>query len=301
MKIKHLLFSIFIGIMLVITSCNSSNKKDKAPTGFSDQVAEEFREVNKRVNEIYYRFPTPDEMFTFVNNEGLTFNSSLLNPIENKKLYIDSKSQTLNLGVYIADLGYITLFEKYKESMNYFDVIREISERIRITSAFDKSLLNRIENNLKNVDSLKTIANDAYSNVVDYLVENEKEKTFAVISLGAYVEFLYISLNLVGDYDKENSTIQRIAEQKYAFENLYFYIEEFQGDPLVDDIFTDVKELKSVIDQIGEEKQTTQVTKSEDGKLNFDGGNKIAITKDQYNKLKDITGTIRTKITESKQ
>jgi hypothetical protein len=287
-----IMFFSVLGI-LAVTSCRQNNKDVAISDIEKEKIVDEFREMNKRANEIYYRFPSPEEMFSYVNNKDLKFEVELLNPISNADNYIESKSQTINLGIYMADLGYITLFEKYKESVNYFDIIYELSEKLRVSTAFDKSLIKRIENNLKNVDSLKVISNDSYSYLIDYLVENDKEKTFAVISMGAYLEFLYLTLNLVGEYNPQSKTIQKIAEQKYVFDNLYFYFEEFKGDPIVDALFDDIVRLKAVIDKIGVENEKTSVTKSEDGKLVFGGGTKIFITREQFYELKDVSSEIR--------
>ena len=292
-----------IGIILILVSllsgCRNSGNETKISEIEKDKIVDEFREMNKRANEIYYRFPSPDEMFSFVNNEGLVFDNELLNPISNLEKYVDSKIQTINLGIYMADLGYITLFQKYKESVNYFDVIYELSEKLRVSTAFDKNIIKRIENNLKNVDSLKAISNDSYSYLIDYLVQNDKEKTFAVISMGAYIEFLYLTLNLVGEYNVKSETIQRIVEQKYVFDNLFFYFEEFKGDPIVDAVFGDVEKLKNVIDKIGEEKVKTTVEKSKDGKLVLGGGSKIVIKSEQFYELKDVSSEIRNKFVNS--
>lgn len=296
---KLLVLFVISAFIVLLGGCKSCESTKEEPQLEEGSPVEEFREISKRANEIYYRFPTPDEMFTFVNSSGLEFDYDLLNPIENLNKYVDSKSQMLNLGIYTADLGYITLFKKYKESINYFDVLQNLSDKLRISSAFDKALMERIENNLKNVDSLKAISNDSYSQMINYLVENDKEKTFAVISIGAYVEFLYITLHLIGEYSEDNETIQRIAEQKYAFENLYFYTEEFKDDPVVAEIFPAVERLKASIDKISEIKEATNVEKNEDGKLVFGGGTKIKMTKDQFLELKEVSSSIRKSIVAS--
>jgi len=297
MKIYY--FTFLISVIALITSCKSCDDETKISEIEKEKIVNEFREMNKRVNEIHYRFPTPDEMFTFINNESLTFDKDLLNPSTNAEKYIDSKSLTINLGIYIADLGYITLFKKYKESVNYFDIIYEISEKLRVSTAFDKNIIKRIENNLKNVDSLKAISNDSYSYLIDYLVQNDKEKTFAVISMGAYIEFLFLTLNLIDTFDPNNETIQRIAEQKYVFDNLFSYFEEFKGDPIVDLLFDDVARLKTVIGKIGEEKEKTTVSKTDDGKLILGGGSKIVINSEQFYELKEVSSEIRNKFVNS--
>ena len=117
--------------------------------------------------------------------------------------------------------------------------------------------------------------------------------------MGAYLEFLYLTLNLVDKFDPKNETINRIAEQKYVFDNLFYYFEEFRGDPVVDELYDDILRLKAVLGKIGEEKVKTTVNKTTDGKLLLGGGSKIVINSEQFYELKEISTEIRNKFVNS--
>ena len=65
MKIYYLTF--LVSVIALTGSCKRSGDETKISEIEKEKIVNEFREMNKRVNEIHYRFPTPDEMFTFIN------------------------------------------------------------------------------------------------------------------------------------------------------------------------------------------------------------------------------------------
>jgi hypothetical protein len=274
-------------------------KPDRSSGKKSDLYEEDtsgVAQLESRIKKVYYRFPTPDEMFTIIDSTGLQFDNTIILPVKKADQYLDSKSQSLILGVYVADLAYITLFDRYKESIDYLQVIYSLSDKIRISSAFDKNLADRIEKNIRNMDSLSSISDEALTDLTYYLVRNNKENTFAIISLGGFVEFLYLSLNLVGDYNEDNPTIQRIVDQKTAFDNIMKYSDEYSDDPNVSAILEIVQPLHEFLKNITVIKTRTTVTKGEDGRIVIEGGDKIKINKAEFNKLKQVVMETRDKM-----
>jgi hypothetical protein len=274
-------------------------KPDRSSGKKSDLYEEDtsgVAQLESRIKKVYYRFPSPDEMFTIIDSTGLQFDNTIILPVKKADQYLDSKSQSLILGVYVADLAYITLFDRYKESIDYLQVIYSLSDKIRISSAFDKNLADRIEKNIRNMDSLSAISDEALTDLTYYLVRNNKENTFAIISLGGFVEFLYLSLNLVGDYNEDNPTIQRIVDQKTAFDNIMKYSDEYSDDPNVSAILEIVQPLHEFLKNITVIKTRTTVTKGEDGRIVIEGGDKIKINKAEFNKLKQVVMETRDKM-----
>ncbi len=288
-------YFFFLFALMAVYCC----KPDRSSYNKSDKYEEDtstYAQLENRIKKVYYRFPSPDEMFIVIDSAGLQFDNTILLPVRKADQYLDSKSQSLILGVYVADLGYITLFERYKESIDYLQVIYSLSEKTRISSAFDKNLGDRIERNIRNIDSLSTISEEALTDLTNYLVRNNKENTFAIISLGGFVEFLYLSLNLVGDYNPDNPTIQRIVDQKVAFDNIMKYSYEYSDDPNVSSILEIVEPLFEFFKNIAVEKVKTNVSKGEDGRIIIGGGDKFKINEKEYYELKQIVIQTRNKI-----
>jgi hypothetical protein len=274
-------------------------KPDRSSGKKSDLYEEDttgLAQMESRIKKVYYRFPSPDEMFAIIDSTGLQFDNTIILPVKKADQYLDSKSQSLILGVYVADLAYITLFERYKESIDYLQVIYSLSDKIRISSAFDKNLTDRIEKNIRNMDSLSVISDQALTDLTYYLVRNNKENTFTIISLGGFVEFLYLSLNLAGDYNEDNLTIQHIIDQKAAFDNIMKYSYEYSGDPNVSGVLEIVGPLYEFFKNITVKKTRTTVTEDEDGRIVIEGGDRLEISKTEFNKLKQIVMETREKM-----
>lgn len=281
--------------LLAVYCCKPDKSSYNKSAEYEDDTGS-YALLESEIKKVYYRFPSPDEMFTIIDSIGLQFDNTLLLPAQNASKYLDSKSQALNLGVYVADLAYITLFQRYKESIDYLQVIHKLSDKLRISSAFDENLVDRIEKNISNFDSLSTISDDALTSLINYLVRNDKENTFAIISLGGFIEFYHLALNLVGDYKAENQTIQRIIDQKIAFENLVKYSYEYSDDPNVSSCLEIVEPLSDFLKNITVVKAKTTITKSDDGRIIVGGGDKLKITEEEFNELKKLVTQIREKI-----
>ena len=286
-----LLMSALLAVYCCKPDQSSYNKYDEYEVDTSS-----YAQLERKIKKIYYRFPSPDEMFIIIDSAGLQFDNTLLLPVSSADQYLDSKSQALILGVYVSDLAYITLFERYKESIDYLQVIHSLCDKIRIASAFDKNLADRIEKNIRNIDSLSTISEEALTSLTNYLVRNNKENTFAIISLGGFVEFLYLSLNLVGDYNPDNPRIQRIVDQKIAFDNLVKYSYEYSDDPNVSSVLEIVEPLSEFYKNITVIKTKTTVTKGKDGRIIIGGGDKFKINDKEFYELKKLAIQTRNKI-----
>ena len=286
----RLLFLLFI--LLATHSCKQDGSSSNDSDSF-DKDTSGFAQLETELKDVYYRFPSPGEMFRFIDSSGLQFDNTLLLPVKNADNYLDSKSQAVNLGIYVADLAYITLFQRYKESMDYLHVIYILSEKIRISSAFNKNLVIRIESNIQNLDSLKVISDNALTSLINYLVRNNKENTFAIISMGGFVESLYLSLNLVSSYSSENPTIQRIIDQKIAFDNLIRYSNEYSDDPNVRSILEIAEPLTEFFNKITFIEKKTKVSKAEDGRIIIGGGKQLKINEEEFYEFKTVVTKTR--------
>ncbi|MEJ5264521.1 MAG: hypothetical protein WHT29_04320 [Bacteroidales bacterium] len=282
------------GLLILANGCNNTTgKQEAAQGGQNDTIAVQ---QEKKFQSVYYRFPTPNEVFTFIKSEKLAFDPSLINPVSNVSKYLDSKSQTIALGVYIADLAYITIFESYNNSLAYYKTIHNLSEKVRITSAYDLEVAKRIERNLQNLDSLKNISVESYSSMVEFLIMNNRETTLALIASGAYIECFYIAFNLAGKYSPSNPLIVKIIDLKYAFDNLYSYLEIYSDNQQVKEVAQQLKPLKSLFDQIREDKSSkTRVKQDKNGHLIFEGGTKLQIDEKVYNEIRNAVFSLRQK------
>ena len=293
MKKLNYLF-IFMALAL-LPACKNRQTSKKGADSVSESV--NFDDLKQEYKEVYYRFPSPDEMFKYLDSTGLQYDRTLLSSCKNSDNYLATRDQALNLGVYIADLAYISLFQRYKESDSYLQTIYKISDKLRISSAFDKNMISRIEKNIKNNDSLEVISDDALNSITNYLSGNDQEDIYALISFGGFVEFMNIALHLSGEYTSDNIVVSRIADQKLVYENILKFTRQYAEDnKKVNDVLELNRPLTSFYDNIKTVSQKTTVSKSGDGKFVFNGGSKILILKNEFEQLKEIIFHIRSRM-----
>jgi len=277
----------------LLTSCGGDSEGIENEVNI--EVVEEIVEEEK--NETYYQIPSPDEMFGFIKATGLGFNIEVLNDVKNANSYADPKQQALNFGVYSADLAYTAAFEEYQESIKYFGTVQKLADQIGISSAFDKSLIERVQGNLDNADSLVAITNTSYFSVVDYLEQNEQGDKLGLVACAGWLETIYIVAN-TADYNKDKAAIERLADQKLTLDNLLGYLEKYSSNADVNDLLKDFTELETVFSSLGDDNSGSGISfkKKDNGKMVLGGGSSISITEDQFNGIKEKVNEIRNNI-----
>jgi len=292
--IPILLICVFLGSISV--SCKSTPEKEESSEIDSKAISDSL--LSSSENLVFYSFPSSQEMFNFIRKDAeLVYRTDLVNPTDNLSNYIDTRSKNLALGIYLADLSYMTLFNKTSSAYEYIDVITRLSNDLRISIPFQDQFLTRIKNNLSNEDSLAEIS-DQYSNkIVDYLLQNNKDKILANITSASYIEGLYLALNLVGEYTENNVVIKRIVEQKHSFTNLIKYAKKYYYDENTNAAIDLLTQIYNVFEkfQVIEEAKTT-VERDENNRMVIKGGKKIVITENEYNELKQVVTDVRNKI-----
>jgi hypothetical protein len=288
---------VFVFLSFLLISGCQNRIKDKA-----QPATEDFAEFDRleEVKDVYYRFPSPDEMLNFIDKEKIYFNDALINSTDRASSYLNSKSQALNLGVYIADLAYVTLFNRQKEALVYMQVVYGLSDKLRIASAFDLESARKFEENLGNLDSLKVLADQSLTEITNYLIREDKERILAIISIGGFVESLYLAFQMVDEFSEDDIIIQRISDQKLVLENILNYSEEFSEDNNVSEAITLVQPIRAIYNKLVTSTEETEVRRDENGKLIIGGGEKIAINEAQFKELKETTTQVRQIIIENR-
>jgi hypothetical protein len=301
MKRKAIVVSLFISsVGFFATSCNGpeSGDDDLNQIETVDTTAAE-PEFDPNEAGLSYAVPTPNELFDIIKMQGGEQQMNLVNPLENAEKYVDTKSKSLNFGVYSADIAYLSCFGIGTDFLKYFKKIEELGDDLGISGAFDEDIMSRIENNEANSDSLFVISNDTYYESYNYLEENEKGVELSLIMAGGYVESLYIISNLVDKYQKDNPIISKIGDQKLVLESLIDFISEYSEDEMVAETINDLLQLSDVFDNSMEFVESeTAVKNSDDGKLVLSGGGSFNMTEASFNQIKAKANELREKFTK---
>lgn len=212
------LLLLFISLSLVFNSCvdkETENNNSLPDTSGNDYTGPQIVKIDDKV----FSVPSPMQASMLVKEKNIAFNADLLNSAENYTKYLTSFKQALNIGVYGANLGNLFIYDQLSKSAEYFNVIKILSEQVGVLNSINEAVLERIEKNNNNRDSLMYIISEIYRQIDSYLLENEQEELGVLIITGGWIESIYMLSDIVAD-NHDPEIISRIAEQQKPLSNL---------------------------------------------------------------------------------
>lgn len=294
-KNKIIIHLLSVAAAALITSCAGSSDSDIQTVDNVDTTAVVVEDTSERI--VSYSVPTPNELFEIIKLQGGEKQPNLVNALENSEKYVDTKSKSINFGVYSADVAYLSCFGIGVDFLKYFKKIEELGEELGISGAFDEDLMDRIENNEGDSDSLFAISNDSYYKSYSYLEDNEKGVELSLIMAGGYIESLYIISNLVKTYSDDNAIVKKIGDQKVVLENLLDFIFTYSDDASVNDVIGDLAGLGDVFEENMTFEESESTVKNEGGTLMLSGGGTYIMNEKAFNAIKAKAKELRDKYT----
>ena len=280
--------------LLYISSCtNAETKKSSKQAEYYSDTADT---SVKYYASVVFLLPSPGEILERFYNADISYYPELLNKPDNKDKYIGSKAQALNLGVYITDMAYSALFERSSEAVGYLESIQSLSTDAGISSTIFESLLVRSKANAGKIDSLVTISNEAFGNMLEFLETGGREITIAQISAGAYIECMYIALQSIKEYSEGDKTLELLTDMKYPMENL---LDKAKSSAASEDnsiIVNYLNQISLIFNELETRNSKTVVTQTKPGSITITGGDHTKITKADFDKLKAKVSKIRNSI-----
>jgi hypothetical protein len=132
-------------------------------------------------------------------------------------------------------------YEKGKEAESRFISGKKMADRIGISGAFDIQLMDRVQQNLKNRDSLISLTDGYIAKTSELLKSGEQTKDAALVSAGAVLEGMYITAGLIREYPstglpKEQQDrilvplYKTLFDQEASINNLLLLLGKVNGD-----------------------------------------------------------------------
>ena len=143
---------------------------------------------------------------------GADYNENLINSYTKVDEYQTTEEvKALNLGVFGADLGYLSSYDKTQGAINYMTSMQKLADGLG-ASTYDMAMISRFESNLGNKDSLYLIIDQGMAEADQTLKSADRGDIAAMLTVGSFVEGLYIATQLVAQYPEGVFT----EEQKYT-------------------------------------------------------------------------------------
>jgi hypothetical protein len=297
MNIKQPIYFFFVLLLAAgLSSCGSSSKDEKEKN--SDEFNQANDELKKQIEDVVYNIPSPSEIPYLLQATGAEYNESLVNPRNKVDQYVTRTDKAaLNLGVYAADIGYLSSYDKTQEAIDYLTACKTLADKLGLIGTFDAEVIQQFEANISNKDSLTHLLDRTIKRTENYLNDDNRNKLSSLVIAGSFIEGLYISTGLIKSYpkdilpdDKRNlvlTPIMRIVlEQRKSVDDLIKMLAAVDQTDPVTAMEKDLQDLKKAYEALNIEEQI----KNNRADLVLTDKNLAEITRIIESLRKDITG-----------
>lgn len=240
----------------MIYGCAESSNDNQKDQISLEEVEAKLDEIDSKrallVESIIRSSPTLSQTGELFAKLSSDFHREYLNNIDNVQKYTTLKSQGINLGTYMADLGYITTFEQSQEVIFYLNSAQKLAETIGVSDVFNESTVERMEMNINDKDSIIEIISELYWKTDAFLKELNRENISALIICGGWVEGMHIGSRLISDGNNDNLIYQQILNQRKNLKKILTLLATFDGDENIDFFETRLKEIQEDYDTVSE-------------------------------------------------
>lgn len=244
--VKSLLLIIIISLM---AGCSNDSNKVEEEDEDVIPIINNNQNAVVNVNGEIFSIPSPIETSILLKNSGAIYNKTILNSASKLTQYTTNLSKAINLGIYGADLGYVTMYEQAQDAIGFLNASKKLADELNITGAFDTKTIERFQKNIGNKDSMLVLVSVAYRASDSYLKNNNRNDISALVLAGGWIESLYFATEIYKA--KPNDKIKRrIAEQKASLSNLIKLLTQYYNQSEYVAFIDSLNDLASIFEKI---------------------------------------------------
>ncbi len=250
--IKNIFLILLAGLFIIsYVSCGDGNTDEPNFDDIPEDIPEAVQQIDENaINEILESFSSPVEMAALIEDLGAPFSKRYLASPDVASDYDTNFKKAIGLGVLSADLGYLNVYAKTGEIVNYLSVIKRLADELNIGQFFDFQTLKRLATNNDNMDSLMFLSTNSFRQMDEHLRKNNRSNLSALVVTGVWMEGLYLATQIAID-DPSKALRDRIGEQKMILTDLFKILEVYQGqDKNFEKLVQDFKEMNKVYEPV---------------------------------------------------
>src|SRR5690606_13881015 len=204
---------------LLLAGCGGGDQGDpqQAPADTLALPADD--EGLLKVGDKLFSIPSPVQTALLIREIKAPYESALPYSTDSIARFATKDQQALALGIYGADLAYVTIHKDGQRALKTLQAIEQLSGKLNLSNAFDKELLNGFKQHINNEDSLLRFTGKAFRAADMYLKNEQRNDISAGVLAGGWIEGLYLTLGTTGT-DVDPKVAARLAEQRHTLDNL---------------------------------------------------------------------------------
>ncbi|MDI1354924.1 MAG: hypothetical protein PSX36_08400 [bacterium] len=292
---KHVLAFSVIGSLLY--SCGTGTEADK------EQLLDASDTIKSAVLNVageLFSVPSPIQTAMLIQKSGIAYDHSILSSTNKVNTFSTDYSRALNLGVYGADLGYVSLYSQTQDALGYLAAIKSLSDKLGLSAAFDAATMERIKNNITNKDSMMVLVGLAYRGSDAYLKDNQRTEVGSLILAGGWLESMHFSS--MAYRNKPSDPIRyRIAEQKQALTSILKILGSSTSGEVIE-LTAGLKDLAKIYEGISFKYNFIEPVHDSTKKITYiNSTTEVIVTDEQLTQIVEKVKIIRAKIVNSEK
>ena len=291
---KSILLILLSSLFVILYSSCKDGKNDDNDALIDSTDYSQFNEENffasvdqtkvKQLNAIIEGFVSPVEMAAMIKNNHIEFSKDYLISTSITQKYETNIKKALGLGFLSADLGYLNIYKKNGQMVNYLLAINNIAGDLRVAQFFDFQSLKKLVTQSDNMDSLLFMTVSSFHQIDRYFTQTNRSYLTVLSVTGVWLESSYL-ITQAAKANPAKDFNDQIGSQKNLLNKLIEIIRVYKGHPQFDFIISELKKLQNAYSPIIIE------IKEVEGKVEMVDGNYV-IYPDEETSIQMPDGTI---------
>jgi hypothetical protein len=246
---KNTLFTFAFGAAVLLSSCGEEVVTERYDYDRSDSLSVDYTRQSLAIRG---NVKNTSGFYLTLKAKGAEFNSSLVNPASNASKYSSNLDRSVNMGIYGADLNYLTVYEQNEDARATVAAISKLSSSLGIENAFDEESFELIVSSSDSLDlrEKSNLVSKAFRNAEDQMYSEERALMGTLMISGGWVESVYITSSLIIGSDLEMNGLSDFWVLVYNYDTVVKMLNVFGDEPDAKKMYDKYKHLEHVVKKI---------------------------------------------------
>lgn len=243
---KKTLFTLVLGAAVLLTSCGEEQQATTYDYERSDSLSVDY---TRQALAIRGNVKNTSGFYLALKTKGAEFNSSLVNPASNASKYSNNLDRSVNMGMYGADLNYLTVFEQNESARSTVEAISKLASALGIENAFDKESFDLIVSTNDSLDlrEKSNLVSKAFRNAEDQMYSEERALMGTLMISGGWIESVYLTSSLMVDTEMDLNGLNDFWVLVFNYESVVKMLRVFGDDADAKKMYDKYMELEPAV------------------------------------------------------
>jgi len=246
---KNTLFTVLIGAALLMSSCGEEHVANEYDYDRSDSLSVDYTRQSLTIRG---NIKETSGFYLLLKSKDAEFNNSLVNSSGNASKYSSNFDRSVNMGIYGADLNYLTVFEQNESAKSTVEAISKLAASLGIENAFDNESFEKIvaEGDSLDLREKSNLVSKAFRNAEDQMYSEERALMGTLMISGGWIESVYLTSSIIIGSELDANGLSDFWVLVYNHESVMKMLNIFGDDADAKKMYDNYKALEPVVNAI---------------------------------------------------